>query len=408
MNLYVCQVDFKARASHTTFDPGGSAGYHKDGSAPRKDANDGINADTAAPKIGESNILSTNLGASKRSGPTPAEGKGPNATASNGKTRTPPRAVSFKEINTPKAVRTVTHGVDTDNSPSSVSEAMAKDQQVVEAVLRDKDPERSQAQGTGKHSNRKRTSQRAKQGSEATGTTQTMASSCVSRCSNTNSQAPHLRLCHKPRSDCDRTGSHADGGTTTSSSSSSSSSSSPQPSDSSRRSRRHQAKARKTHLHKSRPEHIKLRGGRSDSEPDSAYMRGWDEDERIGRDAQSEAHDLETAESMRPEGEESQEELSLAHVTDTVQRHERRKRKEWTIQTDTPIAESGANGHTCVQVTCAGNPKGLKLSRNFALVQSTSKPLSRANIGPGHTIEKIGTVEVQQLRAEERTNKHLL
>jgi hypothetical protein len=96
---------------------------------------------------------------------TPAGGKGPNATASNGQTRTPPRAVSFKEINTPKAVRTVTHGVDTDNSPSSVSEAMAKDQQVVEAVLRDKDPERSQAQGTGKHSNRKRTTQRAKQGS---------------------------------------------------------------------------------------------------------------------------------------------------------------------------------------------------------------------------------------------------
>ena len=137
-------------------------------------------------------------------------------------------------------------------------------------------------------------------------------------------------------------------------------------------------------------------------------MRGWDEDERIGRDAQSEAHDLEPAEGMRPEGEEDKEELSLAHVTDTVQRHERRKQKEWTLQTDTPVAESGANGHTCVQVTCAGNPKGLKLSRNFALVQSTSKPLSRANIGPGHTIEKIGTVEVQQLRAEERTNKHLL
>ena len=158
-------LTMELRTSHTTFDPGGSAGYHKDGSAPRKNANDGINADTAAPKIGESNILSTNLGASKRSGPTPAGGKGPNATASNGQTRTPPRAVSFKEINTPKAVRTVTHGVDTDNSPSSVSEAMAKDQQVVEAVLRDKDPERSQAQGTGKHSNRKRTTQRAKQGS---------------------------------------------------------------------------------------------------------------------------------------------------------------------------------------------------------------------------------------------------
>ena len=42
------------------------------------------------------------------------------------------------------------------------------------------------------------------------------------------------------------------------------------------------------------------------------------------------------------------------------------------------------------------------------LVQSTSKPLSRANIGPKHVIEKIGTLEIQQLRAEERTNKHLM
>ena len=117
--------------------------------------------------------------------------------------------------------------------------------------------------------------------------------------------------------------------------------------------------------------------------------------------------DLETAEKLRPEGDEDEEELSFAHVTDTVQRNERRKQKEWTLQTDTPIAESGANGYTCVHVTGAGNPKGLKLSRNFALVQPTSKPLSRANIGPGHVIEKIGTVEVQQLRAEGRTNKHL-
>ena len=49
---------------------------------------------------------------------------------------------------------------------------MAKDQQVVEAVLRDKDPEWFQAQGIGSHFNRKRTTQRAKQGSEAAGTTQ--------------------------------------------------------------------------------------------------------------------------------------------------------------------------------------------------------------------------------------------
>ena len=60
--------------SHTTFDPGGSAGYHKDNSAPGKDSNDGINADTAAPKFGESNISFTNLGANKRSGTTPARG----------------------------------------------------------------------------------------------------------------------------------------------------------------------------------------------------------------------------------------------------------------------------------------------------------------------------------------------
>ena len=41
---------------------------------------------------------------------------------------------------------------------------MAKDQQVVEAVLRDKDLEWFQVQGTGIHSNRKLTTQRAKQG----------------------------------------------------------------------------------------------------------------------------------------------------------------------------------------------------------------------------------------------------
>ena len=49
---------------------------------------------------------------------------------------------------------------------------MAKDQQVVEAVLRDKDPEWFQTQDTGLHSNRKRTTQRSKQGSEVAGTTQ--------------------------------------------------------------------------------------------------------------------------------------------------------------------------------------------------------------------------------------------
>jgi hypothetical protein len=111
-------------------------------------------------------------------------------------------------------------------------------------------------------------------------------------------------------------------------------------------------------------------------------MWGWDEEESSDREArevtkqraqQEQLHDLETAEGLRPEGDEDQEELSFAHVTDTVQRNERRKQKEWTLQTDTPIAESGANGYTCVHVTGASNPKGLKLSRNFALVQSTSK-----------------------------------
>ena len=77
-------------------------------------------------------------------------------------------------------------------------------------------------------------------------------------------------------------------------------------------------------------------------------MRGWNEDEEVGQETQSAAHDLEIAEVMRPEGEEDQEELSLAHVTDTVQRHERRKQKECTLQTDIPVAESGANGHTGV------------------------------------------------------------
>jgi hypothetical protein len=152
----------------------------------------------------------------------------------------------------------------------------------------------------------------------------------------------------------------------------------------------------KTRLGQHKPEHATLKGGRSDSEPDLAYMWGWDEvgasdgevrEAANQRAQQEQRRDLETAEGLRPEGDEDKEEHSFAHATDTVQRSERRKQKEWTLQTDTPIAESGANGYTCVHVTGTGNPKGLKLSRNFALVQSTSKPLSRANIGPDHVIE---------------------
>ena len=71
---------------------------------------------------------------------------------------------------------------------------MAKDQQVVEAVLRDKDPEWFLAQGTEVHSSRKRTTQRAKQGSEAAGTTTQRARSTrrvrASRGSATQARAP--------------------------------------------------------------------------------------------------------------------------------------------------------------------------------------------------------------------------
>ena len=66
----------------------------------------------------------------------------------------------------------IVYGVTQGEKAPMSAARMAKDQQVVEAVLRDKDPEWFQAQGTGLHSNRKRTTQRAKQGSEAAGTTQ--------------------------------------------------------------------------------------------------------------------------------------------------------------------------------------------------------------------------------------------
>jgi hypothetical protein len=47
---------------------------------------------------------------------------------------------------------------------------IAKNQQVVEAVLRDKDSEWSQGQGTGNHPNKELTTQRAKLVSDATRT----------------------------------------------------------------------------------------------------------------------------------------------------------------------------------------------------------------------------------------------
>ena len=46
-----------------------------------------------------------------------------------------------------------------------------------------------------------------------------------------------------------------------------------------------------------------------------------------------------------------------------------------------------------------------KLCGGAINIQTT---VSRARIGPGHIVEKVGTVEVQQLRAEERTNAHLV
>jgi hypothetical protein len=55
---------------------------------------------------------------------------------------------------------------------------MANDQQVVEAVLRDKDLEWFHAQGTGKHSSKERTTQRAKLGSDVT---HTIRRACTTR-----------------------------------------------------------------------------------------------------------------------------------------------------------------------------------------------------------------------------------
>ena len=48
---------------------------------------------------------------------------------------------------------------------------IAKDQQVVDAVLRDKDPEWFQAYGTRNRPNKERTTQRTKRGSDTTRTT---------------------------------------------------------------------------------------------------------------------------------------------------------------------------------------------------------------------------------------------
>ena len=65
---------------------------------------------------------------------------------------------------TTEIVYGVTQG---EKAPMSAAR-MAKDQHVVEAALRDIDPEWFQAQGTGKHSNQEHTTQRAKRGSDAT------------------------------------------------------------------------------------------------------------------------------------------------------------------------------------------------------------------------------------------------
>ena len=64
----------------------------------------------------------------------------------------------------------VYYGITQGEKGSMGAAGMAKGQQVVEAVLRDKDPEWFQAQGTGKHFNQERTTQRAKHGSGATRT----------------------------------------------------------------------------------------------------------------------------------------------------------------------------------------------------------------------------------------------
>jgi hypothetical protein len=68
---------------------------------------------------------------------------------------------------TAEIVYGVTQG---EKAPMSAAR-VAKDQQVVEAVLRYKDPEWFQAQGSGNHPNKERTTQRAKRGSDATRTT---------------------------------------------------------------------------------------------------------------------------------------------------------------------------------------------------------------------------------------------
>ena len=88
----------------------------------------------------------------------------------------------------------IVYGVTQGEKAPMSAARMAKDQQVVEAVLRDKDPEWFLAQGTELHSSRKRTTQRAKQGSEAAGTTTQRARSTrrvrASRSSATQARAP--------------------------------------------------------------------------------------------------------------------------------------------------------------------------------------------------------------------------
>ena len=76
-----------------------------------------------------------------------------------------------------------------------------------------------------------------------------------------------------------------------------------------------------------------LRGERSDSEPDPFYMQGLDNDDESVEDSRERAkqrrrdqleqlHDLAMAEEMRPVRVENREELSCAHVTNTVQMSE--------------------------------------------------------------------------------------
>ena len=153
------------------------------------------------------------------------------------------------------------------------------------------------------------------------------------------------------------------------------------------------------------PEHTddEEREGR---ERDTREEREEAEERYARRQAWEEAVDIQRAEEEAADIE-NEEQLVFDHVTDTVQ-CVRSRRKPWELQTDIPAEESRFDNETTLVVQKPGTPKGLKLSRHFGIVQHTTKPASRACIGAGHRILRVGNVDVQQWKGDDRCNKRIV